>query len=270
MSAAVVDPAPLWQRVRATEVPPGRVGLWWLYQAGFAIKSPAGAVVLIDPYLSDAVLRSYQLPRDVPAPLEPTEADPDLVLATHPHEDHLDPDSVPVFARHPGTRIGGPPSVVAAAARLGVDPAATVAIRPGEPVDVADIRIESVFARHMFDAEPTPDAVGYLITIGDLRIYHAGDTEYDARILAETRDRVDVSLVCINGTTGNMNAHEAALLAWQQGTRLAVPMHYGLWRDADYGPGATLDPQLFVDTYRRLSPEGRVHVLSPGELLLLG
>jgi L-ascorbate 6-phosphate lactonase len=122
----------------------------------------------------------------------------------------------------------------------------------------------------MFDAEPTPDAVGYLITVGGVRLYHAGDTEYDARILADTRGRVDVSLVCINGTTGNMNAHEAALLAWQQGAALAVPMHYGLWRDADYGAGATLDPQLFADTYRRLAPEGRVHVLTPGELVLVG
>jgi len=118
-----------------------------------------------------------------------------------------------VFGRHPGTRIGGPRSVVAAATRLGVEPDRTVEIRAGEPVEVGDIRIESVFARHMFDAEPTPDAVGYLITVGGLRLYHAGDTEYDARIPAETRGRVDVSLVCVNGTTGNMNAHEAALLA---------------------------------------------------------
>jgi len=29
-----------------------------------------------------------------------------------------------------------------------------------------------------------------------------------------------------------MNVHEAAMLAWLQGARLAVPFHYGLWRDA--------------------------------------
>ena len=45
--------------------------------------------------------------------------------------------------------------------------------------------------------------------------------------------------------------------------RLAVPFHYGLWRDDDYGEGATLDPQLFVGTYNRLNPEGHVLVLEP-------
>jgi len=267
---STVEPQALWAQIRATEVPAGHAGLWWLHQAGFAVKSPGGTVLLIDPYLSDAVLRSYQQPRNVPAPLDPEDADPDLVLATHPHEDHLDPDSVLAFNRHPGTRFAGPASVVAAAVRLGADPARTVEVRAGEPVAVGDVRIESVFARHMFDEEPTPDAVGYLITVGGVRLYHAGDTEYDARIVAATRGRVDVSLVCINGTTGNMNAHEAALLAWQQGARVAVPMHYGLWRDADYGEGATLDPQLFADTYRRLSSEGQVQVLTPAELVLLG
>ena len=263
------DTVTLWRTIRETAVPTGQAGLWWLYQAGFAVKSPQGIVLLVDPYLSDAVLRSYGQPRAVPAQLDPSESDPDLVLATHPHEDHLDPDSVAMFGGHPTTRIAGPASVVAAAVRLGVGVDRTVEIQAGEPFKIGDVRIESVFARHMFDAEPTPDAVGYLITVGGVRLYHAGDTEYDARILADTRGRVDVSLVCINGTTGNMNAHEAALLAWQQGAELAVPMHYGLWRDADYGAGATLDPQLFVDTYHRLAPDRRTHVLVPGELVLV-
>lgn len=263
------DTAHLWRAIRETTVPTGHAGLWWLYQAGFAVKSPGGTVLLVDPYLSDAVLRSYGQPRVVPTLLDPADADPDLVLATHPHEDHLDPDSVLPFVEHPHTRIAGPASVVAAALRLGVSADRTVEIRTGEPFQVGDVQIESVFARHMFDAEPTPDAVGYLITVASVRIYHAGDTEYDAAILADTRGRVDISLVCINGTTGNMNAHEAALLAWQQGAKLAIPMHYGLWRESDYGVGATLDPELFVDTYRRLAPQSRAHVLAPGTLILV-
>jgi L-ascorbate metabolism protein UlaG (beta-lactamase superfamily) len=62
-----------------------------------------------------------------------------------------------------------------------------------------------------------------------------------------------------------MNAHEAALLAWQQRTGLAIPFHYGLWQDADYGAGATLDPGLFVDTYHRLDPAGATLILQPAE-----
>ena len=65
-----------------------------------------------------------------------------------------------------------------------------------------------------------------------------------------------------------MNVHEAAMLAWLQGTRLAVPFHYGLWRDPDYGEGATLDPR----SSRTLPPHpgGSVHILEPSARVTVG
>jgi L-ascorbate metabolism protein UlaG (beta-lactamase superfamily) len=50
----------------------------------------------------------------------------------------------------------------------------------------------------------------------------------------------------------------------------AVPFHYGLWRDADYGEGATLDPRQFAATYGRLNPGGRVHILEPAARVVIG
>ena len=67
-----------------------------------------------------------------------------------------------------------------------------------------------------------------------------------------------------------MNAHEAALLAWQQQPCVAIPLHYGLWCDENYGPDATLDPRDFVTTYRRLSPEGTTLVFQAGTCVKLG
>lgn len=40
-------------------------------------------------------------------------------------------------------------------------------------------------------------------------------------------------------------------------------MHYGMWSDERYGPGATLDPQLFVDACRRLGGPD-THVMELG------
>jgi L-ascorbate metabolism protein UlaG (beta-lactamase superfamily) len=135
-------------------------------------------------------------------------------------------------------------------------------------VKVNDLTVRAVQARHMVGMEPTPDAVGFVLEAGGVSIYHSGDTEYDSEIISDTRG-VTASFISINGTTGNMNAHEAAMLAWLQGARLAVPFHYGLWRDADYGEGATLDPQLFVGTYHRLDPEGRTLVLQPSTAVVI-
>jgi L-ascorbate metabolism protein UlaG (beta-lactamase superfamily) len=72
-----------------------------------------------------------------------------------------------------------------------------------------------------------------------------------------------------------MNAHEAALLAWQLKPRVAVPTHYGLWSAVDYryrgaAPQATPDPGLFAATAAKLSPRMRVRELAVGRVVTLG
>jgi L-ascorbate 6-phosphate lactonase len=258
----------LWQEIRGEAVRPGTVVLWWLYQAGLVLKTPGGAIIAVDPYLSDAVLRSYQLPRNVPAPLDPREASVDALLATHSHEDHLDPESVGAFLSHEGTRFIGPPMAVEKVVAAAVEPERATTVRRGDLAAVGDLTVRAVHARHLFGLEPTPDAVGFVLSTDAVSIYHSGDTEYDSEIVPDTRG-VTASFICINGTTGNMNAHEAAMLAWRQEARVAVPFHYGLWRDKDYGEGATLDPELFVGTYRRLNPTGRTLVLEPATAVVL-
>ena len=109
--------------------------------------------------------------------------------------------------------------------------------------------------------EPTPDAVGYVLETDEVSAYHAGDTAYDSEIISDTPG-VTASFVTINGTTGNINAPEAPMAAWLEGASPSMPFHYGLWRDADYCEGATLDPH-FVDTYHRLSPSGTTLALQP-------
>jgi L-ascorbate metabolism protein UlaG (beta-lactamase superfamily) len=45
----------LSREIHATVVPDSSVCLWWLGQAGFAFKTPAGQIVYAAPYLSGAV-----------------------------------------------------------------------------------------------------------------------------------------------------------------------------------------------------------------------
>jgi L-ascorbate 6-phosphate lactonase len=258
----------LWHEVQQTSVRAGTLTLWWLYQSGIILKTPGGTIAVVDAYLSDSVMRTYKQPRNVPAPLDPLEVEADALLATHSHADHLDPDSITPFLGHERTRFIGPPMAVDNVAAVGVDERRTTSVKRGDVVKVNDLTVRAVQARHMFGLEPTPDAVGFVLEAGGVSLYHSGDTEYDSEIISDTRG-VTASFISINGTTGNMNAHEAAMLAWLQGARLAVPFHYGLWRDADYGEGATLDPQLFVDTYHRLDPAGRTLVLQPSTAVVI-
>ena len=108
----------IWPLIRDTEVPKGGVHIWWLRQAGFVIKSPGGFTVAVDAYLTNSVMTSYNVPRGFPAPLTPEESEFDAVMATHPHDDHIDPEAVIPFSKHPKTKFIGPFSVIKLALSL--------------------------------------------------------------------------------------------------------------------------------------------------------
>ena len=86
---------------------PREVNLWWLGQAGFALKY-AETLLLIDPYLSDFLAKKYQgkeFPhiRMMDAPIRPEELEQvRVVCCTHRHSDHLDPETVlPIAQNNP-------------------------------------------------------------------------------------------------------------------------------------------------------------------------
>jgi L-ascorbate metabolism protein UlaG (beta-lactamase superfamily) len=129
--------------------------------------------------------------------------------------------------------------------------------------------MQIVPARHLSPVPgwETPDAVGIIFEVDGLRIYHSGDTEYDLRLRALKHENIDVALVVINGIGANMDAHEAALLVWQLGAKVALPMHHVLWeKSATVNPDETLDPKVFEATYRKLGGSGDIRLLEVGEM----
>jgi L-ascorbate 6-phosphate lactonase len=261
-----MDHQPFETAIAALAVAPGTAACVWLGQGGFLFKSAGGVTVMVDAYLTDSAEAVWGVRRAIPAPLDPARFAPNLFLATHWHEDHLDPPLVRRYASEPGVVFGGPASCVERAAIWGWPRERTVVIEEGDGYRRGDVEVLATFARHDEAVAPTPDAVGFLLDLGGVRVWNVADSEYDGRLLAKRGERIDAMLVPINGGGGNMNAHEAALLVWQVAPRVAVPMHYGMWDDAGYGPGATLDPALFVDTLGRLGSATEVRLLQPGEV----
>jgi L-ascorbate 6-phosphate lactonase len=254
--------------IAALAVSPDSAACVWLGQGGYLFKSPRGITVMVDAYLSDYAAEFWGVTRAIPPVVDPARITPDVFLVTHWHEDHLDAPTVRHYAQQPNVVFAGPESCVIRARIWGWPAERTVTLERGDSHHFSDVYVTATFARHDEDAALTLDAVGFLLDIAGVRIWNVADSEYDARLRPMRDERIDVMLVPINGVGGNMNAHEAALLTWHVAPRIAIPMHYGMWPDEQYGEGATLDPEIFRETLTRLGGTAEVRVLEPGEIVV--
>ncbi|CAN5559573.1 MBL fold metallo-hydrolase [soil metagenome] len=255
----------LEHEIRDLQVAPGAVACVWLGQASYLLKSPDGVIVMIDPYLSDWAEQQWGLKRSIEPPIDPERLHPDLLLISHWHEDHFDVPVVKQWAKmsSPGV-FAGPPTCTTRALAWGWPTARIVNATVGSQFSHQDVAVTPTFARHDTPTAPTIDEVGFIVEIGGVKIWYVGDTEYDARLRPMADEAVDVALIPINGVGGNLNADEAALLISIVKPRIAVPMHYNMWKPEDFGPGATLDPQQFADTLAKLASSAQVRILEVG------
>ena len=246
-----------------SSVPPGAVRLWWLSQAGFVFKTSAGALIYLDPYLSDACERLHGFRRLSLAPVRAEEVRADLVVLTHEHTDHLDPDALPVIAeRNPLCRYAGPAGCIDGVHRAGIAAERFVLLEPRQRYDLGAVTVHTVPADH---GDLSLTALALVLDFGAVRIMVSGDTSWRPALFQPLYDlNPQLVIPVINGTFGNMNHLDAAMLVQQVKPRLAIPCHF--WTFAEHGSG---DPGGFVNACGRLCPDVRVQLLTPGRGLTI-
>ena len=168
-------PSTLAKAIDSDEIPQGSLAIYWLSQAGFVFKSPSAKIVYIDPYLSDVVERRFGFKRMMACPISAEEVNADLVICTHEHLDHMDPDALPIVAKNPRVRFAGPIECVKEFKQMGISEERSILLEEGKEVLLDGIRINVVFADH---GELAPDAVGVVVEMDNVKVYHTGDTAY--------------------------------------------------------------------------------------------
>ena len=249
-------------RIRSHRTPPASITLWWLGQAGFIIKSPAGKVAVLDPYLSNSCKaigeqHGFDFDRRFPPPLPAKElAGADLYVLTHSHQDHLDPETLAGYREHGGHGpYLAPPETVEKLQALGVPATEISMIWPNKSVTVADLTVRATFAIPLGGDDLTH--VGYLFSVKDgPTVYCTGDTGYhDLLGDAVAPHKPDVLAVVINGAFRNLSPAEAAQLARRIDARVVIPTHHDLFPDNSLPPEllrTNLKLQGIGDRYRLL------------------
>ena len=185
------------------------VKIHWLGHDGYRIIA-GDKTIYIDPYQ----LSKAQQNRN----------DADILLISHNHFDHLSMDDLKNV-------VGKKTSIVAAKECIdqlkGAGAAEIMGVAPGDRMTVQGVPIEAVAAYNLNKKfHPKADRkVGFVITVGNMRIYYTGDTD-DIPEMSSVKP--DIALVPVSGTYV-MTAEEAAKAVNEKikPSKLAIPMHYG-------------------------------------------
>ena len=166
-----------------------------------AFKIAASKIIYLDPF-------------ELAGEMEPA----DVICITHEHYDHCSPEDVARIQREETV-------VVAAESCKGQLKGDVRLVKAGDTVTIDDLTIEAIPAYNVNKKYHPREAggVGYVVTVDDRSIYHAGDTD---PIPEMEGLEVDIALLPVSGVYV-ATAEEAVEAANKIRPRLVIPMHYG-------------------------------------------
>jgi L-ascorbate metabolism protein UlaG (beta-lactamase superfamily) len=278
MIRPVLSGEALVRQIRESRPPPGAVDLWWLGQSGYCIKSDR-ATIYVDLYLSEHLTAKYagtnkEHIRMTESPLRGRDVvGAGLILASHKHSDHLDPGTMPEAMTASPAAALLLPAAIADYARdsLKLPAGRFLPADAGQTFERAGVTVEVIASAHEEferDAAGRHPYLGFLITIGGVRLYHSGDTILYPGLTAKlARRRLDVAFLPINGrderrralgVAGNMTFEEVAQTCREARPRVVVPHHYDMFTFN------TASAEEFVEFLGSHAPEQAVNVLQCG------
>ena len=196
----------------------------WLGQAGLLFETN-DIKIMIDPYLSNSVVKinpnNY---RRVPVDERFFDVKPDVMIFTHNHLDHYDPETVPHFIREDtAVTVLAPWSVWNEVKQLGGRENNYIVFNRKTQWTERGVRFSAVKAEHSDEY-----AIGVILEVEGKTYYITGDTLYNETIFDDLPKEIDVVFLPVNGLGNNMNMTDAKRFCERIGAK-AVPMHCGLF-----------------------------------------
>ena len=211
----------------------------WLGHSCFEVISDDDVHILIDPFISNNP--------SCPVPVE--ELNPDIILVTHGHSDHLgdaldisNSTNAPIAAIH---------EVSLFLSKQGIE---TIGVNIGGSFIFRGVKFTMLDAKHSSDIDmveevvPGGVAASFLITFEDgTSIFHSGDTGLFG------------DMKTIIGDKFTMGPFEAALASMWLNPKVTIPMHYNTF------PAIEQDPTIFANFVMQFNPKISTVILNPNE-----
>ncbi len=217
----------------------------WIGQAGLLIQAD-GMKIMVDPYLSDSVAKvNPKNWRRVPVKEELFEEDIDMIVITHNHLDHLDPETLPrLLDTEKELTILAPYDAWQEVRKYGGNHN-YVMFNRGTVWTQNGVTFTAVKAEH---SDLT--AIGFIIDDGKDKVYITGDTLYNKEIFEDLPKGIDAVFLPINGVGNNMNIADATRFAKETKAKKAVPVHFGMFDEIDpteFKVNNVIIPQIYEE-----------------------
>ena len=198
----------------------------WITQAGLVFEAD-GKKIVVDPYLSDSCSKVNPLSkRRIPVDEKYLNMEYDVVIFTHDHMDHTDPETYPIILNKENYKTVLCPFSSWNVVRTLKGNNNYVMFNAGTTWTEGNIKFKAIKAEHS-DRE----AIGVAIYFEDKIYYVSGDTLYNRAVVDDAPENADYLFVPVNGVGNNMNMTDAADFAEAIDCDRVVPLHVGLFDD---------------------------------------
>ena len=273
----IMSSCPEWgtwlnEEIEEEEVQPGNVAMWWLGCTGLWVKTPGGCNISIDLWCGNGkrskqnkyMAKGHQMAnmcggrllqpnlRATPFVIDPFAVKHvDAVLATHYHQDHMDPNYAAAVLRNVEEKVPfiGPKKSIELWRSWGVPEDRFIEVKPGDSVKIKDIEILALESfdrtclvttngeediRHTCPDDMDEKAVNYLIKTPGGNIYHSGDSHYSIYFAKHGKDhKIDVAFGSYGenpvGIADKRTSCDILRMGEALNCQVVIPIHYDVW-----------------------------------------